>query len=196
MKQMSDAELLVKINSPNSQESDLALKIVYRSYFPSIKRFILNNNGTENDAKDIFQDAIIIFYKQIKKKNFELTCSSHTYLYSVSRNLWLKKLAKADREISLMDSHEYIPIDQGQLELLYKKEETNILMALIERLGEECRKILVAAFFHKEKMKQIANLLGLSSEQVARNKKYKCMKALKDLARKDASAKELFINSK
>ncbi|MEZ5043648.1 MAG: sigma-70 family RNA polymerase sigma factor [Saprospiraceae bacterium] len=195
MKQMQDKELLEKLHSPHENETNVALKILYKTYYHSIKRFIKNNQGSEDDAKDVFQDAIIIFYKQIKNEDFELKCSIHTYLYSVSRNLWLKRLAVADRETPLNETHEFIPLKDTQLTLLYKAEESAILMSIIERLGEECRKILVASFFEKKKMSQIAITLGYASEQAVRNKKYKCMNSLKDLAKGDAGTKELFLKS-
>lgn len=193
MKQMQDKELLEKLHSPHENETNVALKILYKMYYHSINRFITNNQGSEDDAKDIFQDAIIIFYKQIKNEDFELKCSIHTYLYSVSRNLWLKRLAVADRETPLNETHDFIPLKETQLTLLYKAEETTIIMGIIERLGEECRKILLASFFEKKKMSQIAASLGYATEQAARNKKYKCMNKLKEMVKGDTGAKELFL---
>ena len=57
-----------------------------------VQTFILNNSGTSDDAKDIFQEAMIVLYEKVRSGSFELNCQIKTYVYSVCRRLWLKRL--------------------------------------------------------------------------------------------------------
>ena len=75
-----------------------------------VLQFILNNNGNEDDAKDVYQEGIIVLYNKIKGGDFELSSKLKTYIYSVCRRIWLKKLSQQSRKSNeLSDFNE--PID-------------------------------------------------------------------------------------
>ena len=83
-----DEELLASLKKGDER----ALGMLYKLHFPMILHFIVSNSGTEQEAKDIYQEAIIILYENIQRDDFELTCKIKTYIYSVCRRQWLKKL--------------------------------------------------------------------------------------------------------
>ena len=74
-----------------------AIEAVYKENYSLIQYFVTNNNGTEDDARDIFQEAMMVLYEKSRLPGFELTCQIRTYLYSVCRRLWLKKLQHSRR---------------------------------------------------------------------------------------------------
>ena len=41
------------------------IKFVYREFFPMARHLIVHNSGTDQDAEDVFQDALVIVYKRI-----------------------------------------------------------------------------------------------------------------------------------
>ena len=57
-----------------SRDSSI-IKYVYKEYYPIIKFLITTNSGSDSDAEDIFQDALIILYKKILEENLVLTSS-------------------------------------------------------------------------------------------------------------------------
>ncbi|MEA3295772.1 MAG: sigma factor, partial [Patescibacteria group bacterium] len=65
---------------------------IYNELFPVINRLIEFNSGTPSDAKDIFQEALMVIYKKIENDEFILSCSFKTFLYSICRNLWFNQL--------------------------------------------------------------------------------------------------------
>ncbi len=67
-------------------------KELYNTNYMSVEQFILKNSGTIHDAKDIFQDTMLVLVKKVQADNFVLTSSIDTYLFAISRNLWLKRL--------------------------------------------------------------------------------------------------------
>ena len=89
----ADSEVVLGILN----NSDVILKRVYIAYFPMILKLIINNSGTPDDAKDIYQEAIIVLYNKIKSGDFELTSKLKTFIYSVCRRLWLKRLSQMNR---------------------------------------------------------------------------------------------------
>ncbi|MDQ4142046.1 MAG: sigma-70 family RNA polymerase sigma factor, partial [Bacteroidota bacterium] len=90
-------------------DDEEALAYLYRLHFPMILHFIQNNNGTDDEAKDIYQESIIVFYEKIKAGTLELNCQIKTYLYSVCRRLWLKRLTEKSKYTgSVNDSDVYL----------------------------------------------------------------------------------------
>ena len=155
---------------------------MYKEYRGVIQNVVLKNNGDQQDAEDIFQDGIIVLYNQAKKPNFELNCAVKTYLYSICRNLWLKKLRKFNRVVELTDSiKQHVTIEESQLKTLEVTEEKEILAGYLDQLSEGCHKILKYFYFEKKKMAEIADLMDLANEQGAKNKKSMCMKKLRSL---------------
>ena len=74
-----------------------AIETIYRENYTTIQAFIVKNNGYPEDARDIFQEAMIVLFEKAKLKSFVLSCQIKTYLYSVSRRLWLKKLQQQNK---------------------------------------------------------------------------------------------------
>ena len=74
-----------------------AVEIIYRENFNMVQSLVINNNGSADDARDIFQEAMIVLFENAKKEGFELNCQIKTYIYSVSRRLWLKRLQQLGR---------------------------------------------------------------------------------------------------
>lgn len=175
----SDSIILKLLNSEKESEIDKGLNCLFRNCSKIILKFILANKGTEDEAKDVIQDSIIIFYEQVKNKNLVLDCTINTYMYSVSRNLWLKKLAYKSRFINELS--EYIVIDNVLTEGFDDDIRNNKFIKLFNELGESCRVILLYYYYDKLSMKEIMIRMNFKSEQAAKNKKYKCLNYLREI---------------
>jgi DNA-directed RNA polymerase specialized sigma24 family protein len=81
---MSDDHILQLIRSGKRSE---ALARVYQHY-PKVRQLVIMANGSEDDAKDVLQEGVIVFYQKAERPEFQLTASIGTFLYSVCRNLW------------------------------------------------------------------------------------------------------------
>lgn len=175
----SDEHILHGIKNDRNK----ALNFIYKGYFPLIKNHVKKNSGTEEDAKDIFQDALVIFYEKVVSGNFVLTSSIKTYIFSVCQKMWLKKL----RSIKIndpMDNHiDELPVHLPVFEIDKKalKPLKQILNEQMEKLGNPCKSILISYYYTKQSMEQIANKLGYNNSHSARNQKYKCLQRLKSL---------------
>lgn len=152
---------------------------IYKEVYPMVKHHILKNNGSEDDAQDIFQDAFYVLIKKCEDAEFELTSKISTFIVGVARNLWLKKLSQKSIDLKKYQNEkefEGITEDDSQMVLANKR-----MKACIEALGEPCKTIIVEFYFLQTSMKEIAEKLHYTNANNAKNQKYKCFKRLKKL---------------
>lgn len=160
-----------------------ALTTVYHDHFPIILNYILRNNGNEEDAKDIFQEAVIVLYDKIIEGDFQLTSRLQTYFYSVCRFIWLKKLSNSGQvEISLSPELGDNLVYKDDIEDSEKKEVQFFLMdEALNLLGEPCKTIIKDFYIYDLSMQDIAEKFGYTNANNAKNQKYKCLQRLKKL---------------
>jgi RNA polymerase sigma factor (sigma-70 family) len=182
----SDKELIDRIQSGTKQVHDEALKYLYKAYYPFIRIYVVKNSGGNEDAADIFQEAIVVLYNKIREKTFRGDSNIKTFLYSVARNLWLKELRKHPVKISgITDIEEFTNFEQIESISSETEEKENIVRKLINELGNRCKEILIDYYYTKLSMKEIMLKLGLGSEQATKNKKYRCMQRLIELCKQN-----------
>lgn len=175
---LSDEALIAGIR----RDDETALVYLYKFHFPMILHFVQNNNGTEDEAKDLYQEAVIIFYEKIKAGTLELTCQIKTYLYSVCRRLWLKKLAGKNRFGSRPKDEEFfLKLESEEYPEAEKETQFNIMAESLLLLGEPCRSLLEDFYIHGLSMQTITEKFGYTNADTAKNQKYKCLLRLKKL---------------
>ena len=159
-----------------------ALNKLYTGHFPMILQFILNNNGDEEDAKDVYQEAIIILYNKIKSGDFELSSKLKTYIYSVCRRIWLKKLSQQSKKSNNIDDFEDViavefDVEQHEAkDLQFEKMGESLL-----NLGEPCKTIIQDFYINNLSMQDICEKFGYTNTDNAKTQKYKCLQRLKKL---------------
>ncbi|WMJ75179.1 sigma-70 family RNA polymerase sigma factor [Cytophagaceae bacterium ABcell3] len=175
---LSDEEITAGI-----KEGDLSvLKIVYKLYFPMILHFIAKNNGSEQEAKDIYQEAIINLYEKVKDSDFLLNCKVKTYIYSVCRRKWLKKLLEKSKNTGRVeDFEEFLEIEKEDSQAKDNEIRFNIMYKSLSRLGEPCRTILEDFYIRNLNMEMITEKFGYTNPDNAKNQKYKCLMRLKKM---------------
>ena len=159
-----------------------AVETIYRENYSTVQSLIINNNGTADDAKDIFQEAMIVLYEKARSGNFELSCQIKTYVYSVSRRLWLKKLQQASRYSGDIGNAETIvPVEDDIEEHSRRDAEFEMMQKAILGLGEPCKSLLEAFYLQKKNMQEIAVSFGYTNAENAKTQKYKCLMRLKKI---------------
>lgn len=172
-------QALIKGLSVNDKS---AVEAIYSDNYGVIQNLVLNNNGSEEDAKDIFQEALIVLYEKSKSVEFELNCQIKTYLYSVSKRLWLKRLQKSSRYELQSNGFEetvYVEDDIGVHEK--RNNEYGMMEFAMSHIGEPCKSILEAYYIRKQNMQEIAAHFGYTNSENAKNQKYKCLVRLRKL---------------
>ena len=159
-----------------------AVETIYGRHFGMVQSLIINNNGSSEDARDIFQEAMIVLYERARSADFQLHCQLKTYLYSICRRLWLKKLAHDQRYIPQVHGiEETVPVEE-EVDL---HELKNLEFQLMEKsllgLGEPCKSLLEAFYIQRKNMSEIASNFGYTNSENAKNQKYKCLIRLRKL---------------
>ncbi|MEO6221288.1 MAG: sigma-70 family RNA polymerase sigma factor [Ginsengibacter sp.] len=160
----------------------IAIEKIYRDNFPQIRAFIVKNNGYADDAKDIFQEAMIILFEKAKLDSFVLTCQIKTYLYSVCRRLWLKKIQREGRYNHVTELLKETVTVEDDIEAHEKRNADMTLMEkALAKIGEPCKGILEAFYIHKKTMPEIAEAFEYTNADNAKTQKYKCLIRLKKI---------------
>ena len=159
-----------------------AVETIYKENYNMVQSLIINNNGSADDAKDIFQEAMIVLYEKVRSGSFELNCLIKTYVYSVSKSLWLKRLQQLNRYSPPIDDLESaVPVDEDMEDHEKRDAEFEMMNKAISSLGEPCKSLLEAYYLQKQNMQVIAANFGYTNADNAKNQKYKCLMRLKKI---------------
>ena len=180
---MENEKIIQYLRSGNNEP---ALKQIYKS-FPSIRNFITTHGGNQDDARDVFQESLLVFYKKVQQKDFLLTCSINTYLFSVVKYLWKDELKKKNRIVSF-EVKEFLDLTENDAEEEFK---LGLIDKVLENLGERCSEILQLFYYKKMSMDEIAQKFQYKNIDTVKTQKYKCIERAKIIA---ANVKFSFLN--
>lgn len=178
MDNLSDQVFLTELKNENG----IAFGKLYRLCRQSISTYVKHNSGSDEDAEDIFQEAIIILLGKLRQPDFLLTTTIKGYLYAVSKNLWLKKL-RQQKSISILESH--FPqdniFDEAEVDCSHEQR----LSIWFNSITKNCQRVLKAVFFQNISMEQLIVEMGWKNKHTGANQKYKCLKMIEKLKEKD-----------
>ena len=158
------------------------VETLYRQHYKMVQTLIINNQGTADDARDIFQEAMIVLYEKVRSGSFELNCQIKTYLYSVCRRLWLKRLQQLNRYSAPVENIDnLVPVEEEIEAHEQRNAEFEMMNKAISGLGEPCKSLLEAYYLQKRTMQDIAASFGYTNADNAKNQKYKCLVRLKKI---------------
>jgi len=170
--QVDEKELFDRI----CKGDEKALEFIYKKYYRMMTKLVITNSGTEDEARDVYQDALVVFWQKARSGNLVLTSKISTYVYSICQNLWRKELDRKKRlSNEEKDSAESLDLDGPERE--------KIIARCMEQLGDTCRKVLMYYYFDEMSMQEIADKLGFANTDTAKTKKYKCKQKLDELVK-------------
>jgi RNA polymerase sigma factor (sigma-70 family) len=157
------------------------LEYIYKKFYPSVKAFVNSNSGNDDDARDIFQEAIIVIYRKVNDESFVITCSFKTYVYAIVKNLWLKELERRRTgDVTLKTEGDFDVAEEtldGEPFGDPKSERFKLYQKHFLTLSEDCQKVL-RLFFAKQSLKEISQVMGFGSEKYAKKRKFQCKEIL------------------
>ena len=179
MKAENNEQALLKGLAKNDSK---AIESLYKSHFTMIQHFVINNNGSFDDARDVFQEAMITLYEKVQTDSFVLSCQIKTYIFSICKNLWLKRLQQMGKYSSPLSTEEESISVEADLEEIEKKDAAFAIMnRALNSLGEPCKSLLEGYYLNKKGMQELAADFGYTNADNAKNQKYKCLMRLKKL---------------
>ena len=168
------------------------LNEIYQKYSKPITNLITSNNGTIEDAKDVFQEGLIVLFRKVHEPDFQLTSGFLTYFYSICKYIWSNRQKKRRLKIVEIDKVPE-PIDKFSIEKdIIKKERCDFYIKKFNLLSEGCQQVLTL-FYEGSKMKKIAEKMGFASANYAAKRKHKCKEKLMKLITEDEYYNEINI---
>jgi RNA polymerase sigma factor (sigma-70 family) len=190
VKRLTDEEIIIGLRKRDNR----VLQYIYKNTFNAVKQLVVHNAGSDSDAEDIFQEALIIVFKKLRDEpDFKLTATFTTYIYSISRLIWLKHLKQIKKiEIDPLnrDMEERIEFEEP-----LPVEDKDLRMAIYQRtlskIPVDCQKILRLTA-EDITSKEIARQLGFRSEGYVRKRRHFCKEYLINKIKDDADYQEMF----
>lgn len=176
---MNEKEIFERI----CKGDEKALEFLYQKYYRMMIKLVITNSGTEEEARDVYQDALIVFWQKATSGNLVLTSKMSTFIYSICQNLWRKELDRKKR-LSNEEKDTAVLLDTDST------EREKILAKCIDQLGETCKRVLMLYYFEEMSMQDIADKLGFANTDTAKTKKYKCKKKLDELVKAQYSEQD------
>jgi DNA-directed RNA polymerase specialized sigma24 family protein len=161
---------------------------LYQQAFPLVAKYVRDMGGSFEEARDVFQDALVIYYEKIATSNLELQYSERAYLLGIARHCWAKKNKLNNRYTSLPDSLDGIAMEENT-----GSTATGKLLDLLHASGKKCMELLQAFYYDKLPMNTIAGLFGFGGERSATVQKYKCLEKVRDIVKDKSLTYEDFL---
>ncbi|HTF82814.1 MAG TPA: sigma-70 family RNA polymerase sigma factor [Cytophagales bacterium] len=168
------------INAIRTGNNSFVLNHLYKVALPKIIRLVIQNNGDEEEAKDVFQDAVVALFNTVKLNKYDENREIDGFLYFVARNLWINRIKKRNRQQDIMDTKLDEYTDSPLVSMISEEKQTAI-NELMEQIGTQCKELLKYAMYDGLSMKEIAQKMGLSGETVAKTTHYRCKQKLAKL---------------
>ena len=153
---------------------------LYRHAFPAVRQYVLQHGGRDQDAQDVFQDALVVLYEKATAGTLELSAAPGTYLVAVARHLWQREVARRAR-------YPHTGLEAVESEVADEAPATEAapvsVLTQLEQLGDKCRSILLAFYYFGQPLGQIAATHGYRSVRSATVQKFKCLERLRTAVR-------------
>ena len=157
-------------------DREKTLEKIYARTYPMVLHYIKQHGGSPEDAQDLLQEAIILFYEKLMQEKLTLTASVTTYLMSICKNLWRQELEKRNRQSKV------VPVESVSLENDGVTEPENSAFPLthfVAQLGRKCEAILLSLYYFGQSMNHLAKEHQYSTVRSATVQKYKCLERLR-----------------
>ena len=167
------------------------LSELYKYVLPKVKQYILKNQGSLDDAKDVFQEAVIAFFRQVKLGKFKEEYEISGYIYTASKNFWITKVRKEKAYDSITSVETFKAEGNDVMEGMILKERSDSVLNLLDLLGDHCKTLLSYSVYDNLSMREIAQKMNYASENAAKTANYKCKKRLVEMIESNEEYAEL-----
>ncbi|MEM6342656.1 MAG: sigma-70 family RNA polymerase sigma factor [Bacteroidota bacterium] len=190
MAQLNQLEQDEKYLEGLRKRDNQVLEEIYQRYYPSLAQLVSQRGGNEDDAKDVFQETLIVVFRKVKQVDFALTSQFHTFLIAVGKRIWLHKASRKSQRPHIPLTEVESEVVENIEEEIQKTEKYRLYREKIALLGKDCQRVL-RLFLGRTSMQQIAQQMGYASEAYAKKRKFQCKQQLTKLIKSDRRFQEM-----
>jgi RNA polymerase sigma factor (sigma-70 family) len=165
VKEYSDIEIIECLRNRQSY----VVRYLSERYLPMIRLMVSQKGGSMEDAKDIFQDGLMIMLEKIDNKDFSLTCKFKTFLYCICENLWKMVLVKRQAATNYLVRKGDREVEKDFTEQIDRSVYEDLFWEVFETLDESSKKIL-KLYWQEVPPQEIADQLGFTYGYVRKKK--------------------------
>ncbi|CAM4231446.1 DNA-directed RNA polymerase specialized sigma subunit, sigma24 family [Pedobacter westerhofensis] len=151
---------------------------LYIKAFSPVARHIAKMGGTLEEAQDIFQDALVIYYEKVSAAKPEIIVNEKAYLLGVARNIWLQRYKVSSKNQPLAD-FDAVNVPDEQL-------ASDKIMRYLQTAGKKCLELLKACYYDHLPVGNLAAVFGYSSTHSATVAKYKCLEKVRETVKQNS----------
>jgi DNA-directed RNA polymerase specialized sigma24 family protein len=178
---MNENKIIVK----TAEDREKLFMALYKSVFPAVARYVSKMGGTFDEAKDIFQDALVAWYEKAASDGFVLQSDENAYIFGISKNLWLKKHKHNSQYVSLdgfdAEGEESVALSDSKI------------LNFLQTTGKKCMDLLRSFYYDELPLSDIAETFGFSGVRSATAQKYKCLEKVRETVKEKALTYEDFL---
>jgi DNA-directed RNA polymerase specialized sigma24 family protein len=153
---------------------------LYQETFPLVAKHVSKMGGSFDEAKDIFQDALIVYYEKVRISGLRLKFSEKAYLFGIAKYLWIKRSKGNSNNISFDSLVTGLDENYDFADVVYEEISSIKLMRLLQNSGQKCMQLLSAFYYEKLDMETLAERFGFSGPRSATVQKFKCLEKVKE----------------
>ncbi|MCP4123111.1 MAG: sigma-70 family RNA polymerase sigma factor [Bacteroidetes bacterium] len=188
---MSELKPITYYTGGLRERDDRIIQEIYEAFFHKIKAFVMKNSGDMNDAKDVFNKALVQMMVRENLGNIKDTSTFEAYLFTACRNLWYRALNKRKKErVTNPEVKELYYEEKDMAQSALEQDRWELFREKFEMMSDNCREIL-GLLFNKVSGKEMMEKLGYSSDTTVRQRVFKCKKKLGELVKDDNRFKDL-----
>ncbi|MEO1054981.1 MAG: sigma-70 family RNA polymerase sigma factor [Bacteroidota bacterium] len=177
---------MLVVEESNIQTREATIIRWYKEVFPHAAAYIQRQGGDLEEAKEIFQEALVSYYEKCSSSDFQPAVGDQAYLMGIVKKQWLKYRKSRTGNQSL----DHIEVTEEKM----PKPQAEKLLQYLKRAGEKCMGLLQSFYYEKLTMRQVADRFSYSSERSATVQKYKCLEKVRDEIKQRSLNHEDFLD--
>ena len=189
----TDTQLITMIRGGNERERDKALRYFYdnKALRATSNQYVFRFGGSQDDADEVFQEALIIMDNSIRNSQFESRSALKTYLIGICKKKWYT-LKRSQKRITLSDDTNMMDSDdfENPEVIMVQEQHKNIVRAVLDNMKSNCKHLLEMSML-EFKMEEIAHEMGFNNIQSAKNAVQRCRDGFRELLEKNDSLMQL-----
>lgn len=161
---------------------------LYQKVFPAVAKYVSKCGGSFDEAKDVFQDALVSYYEKSHTTGVAINSSEGAYIYGTARYLWIKRYKQGSQTMLLDDSS--AANITAETDTAPSEDK---LLYFLETAGKRCMELLRSFYYDNLPMTRVAQLFGFSGVRSATVQKYKCIEKVRETVKQKALTYEDFL---